>query len=145
MSNAFWENKTLNEMNRDEWESLCDRCGWCCLHKYEDDDGEIRYTNIVCRLYDLENSCCSQYENRTAHIPACTPLTPEKANAFNWLPESCAYRLINDNVPLPSWHPLIAGNTEKMHANGISIKSFAISETDVDMAAVEAGISDEVD
>lgn len=142
MSNAFWENTPLNKMSHEEWEALCDRCGWCCLHKYEDDTGEVRYTNIVCQLYDLKNNCCSHYENRTEHIPACIPLSFDKVEAFDWLPESCAYRLLNDGATLPSWHPLRTGNTKKMHKNGISIKSFAISENDVDMEAVEADMSD---
>ncbi len=62
---GFWKRKTLAELDQQEWESLCDGCGLCCLQKLEDeDDGSVFYTNIACKLLDLDTARCSNYPNR---------------------------------------------------------------------------------
>lgn len=143
MNKPFWETKSLKEMSDEEWESLCDHCGWCCLHKYEDEDsGEIKYSNVACKLLQIEDCSCTQYDKRERLVESCTKLTPQKTDEFHWLPESCAYRLIQNGTPLANWHPLISGNYEKMNADGINIRSFAISENDVDMADVENEVTE---
>lgn len=126
----FWRTKTLGEMDADEWESLCDGCGKCCLHKFEDDDtGEISYTRVACRLLDLESCRCANYPARKKLVADCELLTPAKIKTFRWLPSTCAYRLVAEGKDLPWWHPLVSGDPETVHAAGISVRGRAISES----------------
>ena len=107
-------------MTPDEWESLCDRCGRCCLVKLEDEDtGEIHRTDIACRLFDAGSCSCSAYLKRQARVSDCVKLTPESVRAIKWLPSTCAYRLVRDGQDLPDWHPLRSGSADTVHqANG---------------------------
>jgi uncharacterized cysteine cluster protein YcgN (CxxCxxCC family) len=50
------------------------------------------------------------------------------SDKYNWLPSTCAYRLLNDGKELPSWHPLISGNHASVKKAGVSISSYAIKE-----------------
>ncbi|MGV6807217.1 MAG: YcgN family cysteine cluster protein [bacterium] len=125
----FWECKTLSDMNREEWESLCDGCAKCCLVKLEDEDsGEIHYTKVVCKLLDQENCRCTNYAERNKLVPECLWLTPAHLDELEWLPTTCAYRLLHEGKPLPDWHPLISGNPDSVHEAGISVRGRVLSE-----------------
>ena len=124
----FWEEKTLDEMSSQEWESLCDGCAKCCLHKLEDESsGEVFYTKVVCRY--LNDQCeCTEYEHRNTLVPNCVWLKPADVAQFHWLPSTCAYRLVAEGKPLFDWHPLISQRPDSVHESGTSIRGRALSE-----------------
>lgn len=120
---VFWQRKTLQQMSQTEWESLCDGCGKCCLQKLEDEeDDSVYYTSVVCQ-YMTDDCRCSEYENRQKLVPNCVWLKPEDVESFFWLPSTCAYRLIAEGKPLPSWHPLVSGDPQLIHAVNVSVTS----------------------
>jgi uncharacterized cysteine cluster protein YcgN (CxxCxxCC family) len=124
----FWE-KPLGELDRGEWEALCDGCGKCCLHKLEDaDTGKVHATNVACKLLDLHSGRCTNYRGRRALVPDCVRLTAGSVSKLGWLPSTCAYRLRAEGKPLPDWHPLVSGDPETVHRAGISIRGWAVPE-----------------
>jgi len=129
LTSRFWETTRLEDMSRAEWEALCDGCGKCCLHKLEDEEtGELVATNVACRLLDRRTGRCSDYRNRRAHIPDCVRLTPAKVRSIDWLPSTCAYRLLDRGEPLPEWHPLLTGDPESVKRAGESVSGWTVSE-----------------
>lgn len=138
LTKDFWKNKTLSEMTLEEWESLCDGCGICCLYKVEDEEtGEVDLTNVACRFLDLGCIHCQLYDERHRAMPTCIQLTPSKVQRLRWLPETCAYRLILDGRPLPAWHPLVSGDSESVHRAGISVKGKVITESQANLNHLE--------
>ena len=129
----FWRRKTLSEMTAAEWESLCDGCGRCCLNKLEEEDtGRVYYTDVGCRLLDGTTCRCKDYRNRSKRVHDCVRLTPKNVGTINWLPPSCAYRLLAEGRDLYWWHPLVSGDPETVHAAGISVRGrVGISEDDL--------------
>lgn len=119
-------------MSQAEWERLCDGCAKCCLHKLEDEDtGEIFYTNVACELLDDHNCQCRDYDNRLSQVTECLKLTPENLPEQRWLPSTCAYRLLLNGEPLPSWHPLVSGDSQSVHNEGMSVRGRVLSEESV--------------
>jgi uncharacterized cysteine cluster protein YcgN (CxxCxxCC family) len=129
MTDEFWKRKSLTDMSQDEWESLCDGCALCCLQKLEDEEtGDIYFTDVACRLLDVDACRCNDYSKRAKLVASCLVLTADQPETFRWLPRSCAYRLLAEGEELPDWHPLVTGDPDSVHEAGISAKGKAVSE-----------------
>lgn len=140
LRSKFWT-LPLVELNDAEWEALCDGCGRCCLHKLQDiDDDQLYYTDVACKLLNLETCRCDNYLERIKYVPDCMSIREEGQAVYELLPSSCAYRLRNQDKPLPLWHPLLTGSPDKMHALGVSVRGKAVSEETLDEQAIEERI-----
>jgi len=141
----FWKRKSLADMTAQEWESLCDGCGKCCLNKLEDaDTGEVALTRVACRLFDDATCRCGQYEIRKTLVPECIQLTPEgMKDVAYFMPETCAYRLLHEGKDLYWWHPLVSGDPETVHQAGISARGITVAEFDIPEADWEDYIIEE--
>lgn len=124
MAEHAWDN-----LSEQEWESICDRCGKCCLVSLQDiDSGEIYHTNILCRYYDIENKLCKVYDKRCQLVPNCLKLDKTNVDKLPFMPKTCAYRALFDkNYKLQPLKPL----------NGRTV-----CETDVDENDLENYIVD---
>lgn len=139
----FWKSKSLAEMTLSEWESVCDRCGRCCLEKFEDTrTRKVFYTSVACEFLDIETCRCSVYDDRELRLPKCLTLTPATVKKYYWLPKTCAYRRLSEGKDLYDWHPLISEDPESVHQAGISIQHKVISARHVNQKRLEAYIVD---
>lgn len=124
----FWKTKPLNRMSPEEWESLCDGCGICCLEKKENEDtGVIVTTSVACAFLDTNTCQCMIYHERLKLNPECIDLKPRTIKRTNWLPETCAYRCVAEGRELPWWHPLVSGDPKTVHQAGISVRGKVLS------------------
>ena len=148
-ANAFWENIRLEDMSREQWESLCDGCAKCCLNKFIDDEntdeqteflptdyieeGEpIFYSNIACYLLNEKTCQCSKYSQRTKLVPDCVRLTQDNIDAVFFMPPSCTYRRLKEGRGIPSWHPLLhKGKKSAMHKAGMSVRGKIVKDNEV--------------
>ncbi|MFD2166013.1 YcgN family cysteine cluster protein [Thalassotalea euphylliae] len=147
--NKFWEVKSLAEMTRQEWESLCDGCAKCCLHKFIHDESasdedeftptdhmeegeQMVYSNIACHLLNDKTCQCTKYAQRTKLVPDCVQLTQDNLDDVFFMPPSCTYRRIQEGRGIPSWHPLLhKGKKSAMHKAGMSVRGKIVKDDDV--------------
>lgn len=132
-NNEFWKVKPLADLDRREWEQLCDGCGRCCLVKLEDEDtAQVYTTSVACRLLDRQTCRCSDYENRFKRVSDCLDLDANAVETLAWLPKTCAYRLRHEGKQLADWHPLNSGTPQTVIDAGISVSGRTFSEDEVD-------------
>jgi uncharacterized cysteine cluster protein YcgN (CxxCxxCC family) len=62
----------------------------------------------------------------------CIQLNPKDLAALDWMPGTCAYRLLAEGKDLPDWHPLMSGRADSVHDAGVSIRPWAIPEQQAD-------------
>ena len=141
----FWQNKSLTEMNRDEWESLCDHCGKCCLLKLQDDkasdeEESVYYTNVICNLFDKSDGHCTDYWNREERVPTCIKLTQDNLADLEWMPPSCSYKRVMEGRGLAKWHHLITGDKNTIHKKSKSVLGRVVFENEVDEKELEEHI-----
>lgn len=132
----FWETKTLEELTSQEWEALCDGCGLCCLNRLqdeEDDTAPIYLTRVACHCYDIPGGQCSDYANRHERVEGCMRLTVERVGEYEWLPETCAYRLRYQEKPLPVWHPLITKDPRSARPYGMFALNPVLDNDDIEL------------
>jgi len=131
---GYWRDRDLADLSHVEWEALCDGCGKCCLIKLEDeDDGRVYYTDIHCRLFDPETCRCGNYALRRQLVKGCVQLSPATiVEDKDWMPATCAYRLLAEGKDLPAWHPLITGRAESVAEAGEAMQDRTVPEYEVD-------------
>lgn len=129
----------MDELTHPEWEALCDGCSKCCLLKLEDESiNEYVFSRIVCKLFDADKCQCGDYNNRKKLVPDCVILTPKNISEIaDWMPATCAYKLLHQGKPLPDWHPLITGDPDSVHKAAQSVKGWTVSEEDVEDHEIE--------
>ncbi|MEM9840083.1 MAG: YcgN family cysteine cluster protein [Pseudomonadota bacterium] len=129
----FWESKSLTEMTRSEWESLCDGCGRCCIVTLEDEDdpGTFEETSVHCKLFDPEARRCTCYAKRTTLVPGCVELKPDNVAQLDFMPSTCAYRRLSEGKGLADWHPLISGDLASVEKAGVAVSRDLTSELEV--------------
>lgn len=120
MPRGWWDELSLEQLDGDQWENLCDGCGQCCLVKTWV-DGRLKSCAVGCRLLDTSTARCGDYHNRREKIMECIKLVPGNVMETGLLPRTCAYRLRAEGKPLPDWHHLNSGDRGLVHRVGIGI------------------------
>jgi len=63
-------------------------------------------------------------------------LTPKNVPKLDWLPQTCAYRLVSEGKDLFWWHPLISGDENTVHTARASVRNKTRPEGRLKMAGL---------
>lgn len=78
-------------------------------------------------------------------MPTCIILTPQVVDEINWMPATCAYRLLAEGKDLAWWHPLVSGDQKSAAKSGFSIKNAYIPEKEADMDNLQNYVVEDID
>ena len=139
MSKYFWQTTSLFDMTVEQWESVCDGCGKCCLLQLEDEtSGQLVFTDVVCDLLQADTCRCTDYQNRSQRVPRCMSMNADNVQqCAEFAPPSCSYRLLLEGKPLPDWHHLVSGSRDSVHRAGASVRGRVVAEKLVAEADLE--------
>lgn len=113
MEKEFWKKKKLSQLNKEEWEALCDHCGKCCLLKCNV-CGRTVFTNFHCKHLNLVDCSCKDYAQRLQFENCIEVNLSMVATKAYLLPDTCAYKRLYQGKDLPKWHPLISGTYQSV-------------------------------
>ena len=135
----FWLKTDLLQMNHEQWESICDGCGKCCLQQLEDEDTkQLIFTDVACDLLDTNSCRCTDYENRSTRVPSCMTMRPDNVQeCAEFAPPSCSYRLLLEGKDLPHWHHLKSGDSGTIHNAGESVSGRVRAAASIDLDKLE--------
>ena len=108
----FWKVKSMEDFTEAEWESVCLKCGKCCVLK-SFENGWALFSNRVCDGLDMYTGKCSRYETRLCADCAKVDINLVR-DLPELLPETCAYRMLFEGKGLPQYHPLITKDDESV-------------------------------
>ena len=136
----FWRTKKPDDYTPAEWESVCTRCGRCCLIKLQnEEDNEIYETNVICRYHDCQTHLCREYNRRCELVPSCLKLNPQNIGSLPWIPDTCAYYILARTGTLPGWHPLVSGRPlpEEFKVPADSVSELLVPEDELEDHIIE--------
>jgi uncharacterized cysteine cluster protein YcgN (CxxCxxCC family) len=84
---------------------------------------QLYLTDVSCKLFDTKACGCSDYENRKQYVSDCVKLTPKNVPKLDWLPRTCAYRLVSEGKDLAWWHPLVSGDQATVDVAKVSVRN----------------------
>ena len=73
-------------------------------------------------VYYIKKGLCGDYKNRSKKVPECVTLSAGNISELDWMPNTCAYRLLSRGEKLKWWHPLVSGSRDTVHQSNNSVK-----------------------
>jgi len=75
-------------------------------------------------------------------VPTCLVLYVDLIRTLDWMPITCAYRLLAEGKDLPWWHHLVSGSRDTIHQIGVSVRGKIEYEKEIDLDDLEDHVVD---